>query len=289
MGLAVHALLRRSPLRSFFILAYVISWVLWLPLVYGRFALGWTSWEGNVWTNGRTMLGILGALGPSIAAFLMTHLLEGSPGVKALLRRCVQWRASLGWWALALYGWWAVASAVAATMGLAPLAHIGLQSVFAVINIPVIIAALQMPLLLGAAGEEAGWRGFALPRLQERFGPLGASLVLALFWALWHVPLAVFPAWTGDRPLLAFAGRYLLLAVPLTLVFTWFFERVGRSVLLAVVLHRSLNLTTNAYATALGLPKDSGSLVMNGLTVVLWLSAAAIAAYLCPCLARAKR
>jgi membrane protease YdiL (CAAX protease family) len=120
---------------------------------------------------------------------------------------------------------------------------------------------------------------FALPRLQQRFGPLVASLILGLLWASWHAPLAVFPTWTGDRPLLVFAGRYLLLVLPLTLIFTWFFERVGRSVLLAIVLHKTLNLTTNAYGTAIGLPKDSATLVVNCLIVVLWVGAAAIAVH----------
>ena len=272
-------LLRQYPVGSFFILAYVISWILWVPLLYGHFALGWTSWEGNSWTNGRTMLGILGALGPALAAFLMSYALEGPPGVKQLLRRCAQWRVSFGWWLVALYGWWAIASIVAAVMQLAPVTKIGMQSVFALINIPVITAALQMPFLLGMVGEEAGWRGYALPRLQERFGPLVASLILALFWAFWHTPLAVFPEWRGDRPLLLFAGRYLLLVFPLTLIFTWFFERVGRSVLLAVVLHKTLNLTFNAYATALGLPKESGSQLRDGLMVALWIGAAAVAVY----------
>jgi membrane protease YdiL (CAAX protease family) len=151
--------------------------------------------------------------------------------------------------------------------------------VYALINIPVIVAALQMPFLLGIAGEEVGWRGFALPRLRERFGPLVASLILGLLWAVWHAPLAVFPTWTGDRPLPLFAARYLLLVLPLTLIFTWFFERVGRSVLLAIVLHNTLNLTTNAYGTALGLPKDSATLVVNSLIVVLWVCAAAIAVH----------
>ena len=275
----MHRLLHRHPLGSFFVLAYAISWILWTPLMYGRFALGWTSWEGNSWTNGRTMLGILGALGPALAAFLMSWVLEGASGAKSLLRSCVQWRVSFGWWALALYGWWVVASILAAAMQLAPVTKIGMECVFALINIPVIAAVLQMPFLLGMVGEEAGWRGFALPRLQERFGPLLASLILALVWAFWHAPLTVFPEWTGDRPLLVFAGRYLLLIVPVTLIFTWFFERVGRSVLLAVVLHKTLNLTTNAYATALGLPKDSRALLADGLIVALWIGAAAVAAH----------
>src|SRR5688500_12130455 len=44
-------------------------------------------------------------------------------------------------------------------------------------------------LLAGALGEETGWRGFALPHMQTRLGPLAASLVLGLLWAFWHVPL----------------------------------------------------------------------------------------------------
>jgi uncharacterized protein len=275
----MHRILRRHPLTSFFVLAYAISWILWIPLLYGRFALGWNSWEGNSWTNGRTMLGILGAIGPAAAAMLVSYSLEGATGVRQLLRRCVQWRVPFGWWMFALYSWWLVASILAAVLQMAPLARIGMQGVFSLLNIPVIISVLQLPFFVGMVGEEAGWRGFALPRLQAKYGPLGASLILALCWAFWHAPLAVFPEWTGDRPLLVFAGRYLLLVLPLTLVFTWFFERVGQSVLLAIIFHKTLNLTFNAYSTALGLPKESGMLLADGLIVVLWIGAAAIAVH----------
>ncbi len=275
----MYPMLRRHPLVSFFALAYVLSWILWIPLLYGRFALGWTSWEGNAWTNGRTLLGILGSLGPAFAAVLMSHALEGSAGVGKLLRRLVQWRVSWGWWAIALYGWWLAASILAVALDLVPASKVGIQALFALINIPVILALLQMPLLAGILGEELGWRGFALPRLEARFGPLAASVVLALFWTFWHAPLAVFPEWIGHQPLHVFAGRYLLLVLPLTLIFTWYFARVGQSVLLAIVFHRTLNLTFNAYSTALGLPRETGSTLTDGLIVVLWIWAIVLVAY----------
>jgi membrane protease YdiL (CAAX protease family) len=273
---SMRAALARRPLLAFFLLAFAASWVLWLPLLYGHFKYGWTTWEGNPWTNPRTMLGMLGSLGPAISATVLTYVLEGQEGVGQLLRRMLQWRVGFVWWLVGLYAFWLVGSLVSTALQLAPLRTVALQCGFALVNIPVIIALLQMPLLVGMVGEEVGWRGFALPRLLGRHDPLVSSLILALPWIVWHAPLIVFQEWAGNAPILRFLLDYALLVLPLTLVFTWFFQKTKGSILLAIVLHRAFNLTFNAYSTAVGLPAESSGLLHDGVIVALWLWAAVL-------------
>ena len=123
---------------------------------------------------------------------------------------------------------------------------------------PVVVAQI---LLLGGGQEEPGWRGFALPRLQRRFGALGASLVLGAIWAAWHVP-SFFISGTSQAgiPFVVDAPYVVLLAV----VFAWVYNSTGGSVLATMLLHAGLN------AIVLWFPADlTGGISKANLVVVL--------------------
>lgn len=276
---STKALLKRNPLWGFFILAIAISWVLWIPLLYGHFRYGWTTWEGNSWTDIRTMLGILGSLGPALSAIILTYNLEGKKGVRLLLKRLLLWRINIVWWLIGFYSFWLIGSILASLLSLAPIQTIVLQFAFSLLNIPVIIFILQMPLLIGMVGEELGWRGFALPKLLDKYNPIVSSFILALPWIFWHAPLTAFQEWIGNMPILLFLVRYVLFVLPLTLIFTWFFGKTKGSILLVIVFHKALNLTFNAYANVIGLTEEGGKLLFDGLIIVLWLWAAVLAVY----------
>ena len=275
----MKALLTRNPLLGFFLLSFVISWVLWIPLLYGHFRYGWTTWEGDSWTNIRTMLGILGSMGPAISAIILTYTLKGKEGVRLLLKQILLWRVNVVWWLIGFYSWWFIASILAFLLQLSPFQNIILQFAFFIINIPVNIFLLQMPLLIGMVGEELGWRGFALPKLLEKYDPIVSSLILALPWILWHAPLAVFQEWTGNIPIMHFLLNYALLILPLTLIFTWFFQNTKGSILLVIVLHKAFNFTFNIYSNVLGLTEEGGKLLFNCLIVVLWIWAVILVVY----------
>lgn len=92
----------------------------------------------------------------------------------------------------------------------------------------------------GTLGEEIGWRGFALPRLLERFSPLQASFMLGVVWALWHLPIDIRYGFG-----LTSAGAVivrLLWTWPLTIIFTWFYLRSKRCLLVPFMLHTSGNI-----------------------------------------------
>jgi membrane protease YdiL (CAAX protease family) len=91
-------------------------------------------------------------------------------------------------------------------------------------RVPAYVQTLLLTAVIFGGQEEPGWRGFALPRLQQRHTPLVATLILGLGWGIWHVPLY------GP------AG----FVVPLVLAFyyTWLYNKT-RSVLLCILLHAS--------------------------------------------------
>ena len=85
-------------------------------------------------------------------------------------------------------------------------------------------------------GEEPGWRGFALPRLQERHGPLIGTAFLSVLWAMWHLPNVLFGGWTGLSFSLWLAGT-----VASAFIYTWVYNNTADSILLAALLHGAIN------------------------------------------------
>lgn len=99
----------------------------------------------------------------------------------------------------------------------------------------------------GGLAEEPGWRGFALPRLQERLDPLTASVALSIAWSLWHLPLHYLAAGVSALPpgqtVVMGASLRLLSILPVSIAYTWLYNRAGGSLLLLVLMHASVNNT----------------------------------------------
>jgi membrane protease YdiL (CAAX protease family) len=225
--------MRRHPLSAYFILAFALAWVFTIPIVLSQRGLGWVSLP-----DGLLLVLFLVATfsGPLPAALIMTRLTDGWAGVHRLLGRMVQWRAGLGWYLLVLAGTPLIFLAGASVYsGLAPWTAL-------VANWPLLFSAYLPAALIGVIipglGEEPGWRGFALPRLQQRYGALAGSLILGALHALWHLPVYFVRGAIQDGPfdLTVFITNSLLI-VAMTLVWTWLFNHAGQSVLFAMIVH----------------------------------------------------
>jgi membrane protease YdiL (CAAX protease family) len=101
----------------------------------------------------------------------------------------------------------------------------------------------------GPLFEEIGWRGLPLPRMERLQGPLVASLLLGVLWALWHLPEFLVPSWAASSGggVLGIA-LFTLLAVTFSVVTTWVFNNTWASVLLAILVHASID----AFSITLG-------------------------------------
>ena len=106
----------------------------------------------------------------------------------------------------------------------------------------------------GPLGEEGGWRGFALPRLQKRFDPLLASVIVAAFWGLWHLPLHLtgYYSQVFGNPLNGILLQMFSI-IPLALIFTWLYNRSKGSLLVMVLLHTAVNVTSSIVTPAVGM------------------------------------
>ena len=92
----------------------------------------------------------------------------------------------------------------------------------------------------GGVSEEPGWRGFLLPRLQDRFSPLVASLLVWLPWALWHAPLD-FAGYAGST-FAAYLRTRVFVLIPLCIIITWIYNRCGKTILSAALFHAAFNV-----------------------------------------------
>ena len=228
----IRALLARHPLVSFFVLAFAGTWLTELPYVLSEDGSGLLPFSSPllIWTSPLTIF-----MGPFLAAFVMTGAIEGREGVGRFLRRFVLWRVGFRWYLFTFVGVPVIAvlsvvvipGVLGSFQGLGALAPLSLLGIF-----------VYVLFLGGALGEEPGWRGFALPRLQSVHGPLLGTLILGPLWALWHLPL-FFTPW---NELTAFNVVVFVLATTcLAIMYTWVFNNTKGSVLIAVLLHASFN------------------------------------------------
>jgi membrane protease YdiL (CAAX protease family) len=133
-----------------------------------------------------------------------------------------------------------------------------------------VIALFAVDLLYGGSlGEEPGWRGFALPYLQKKHSPLEASVVLGFLWALWHAPIDVSHGFV--LPGLGGVVARLIWTIPLTLLFTFFYNRTKGSVLIAILLHTSVNYGVDLF----GLTPSAAGLFFGAVLILAGCAACA--------------
>lgn len=229
--------MQSHALLCYFLMAYGFSWLAWVPYILSQDGLGLLPVH-------LTQLGILpGAfLGPCLSGFLMTAATEGRSGVRSLLRRFVLWRVGWYWYLLALCG-------IPAIIVMGFLTQPGVQAALHP-NVPQLLLffplLLIMEILTSGLAEEPGWRGFALPRLQQRFGPLLGTILLGILWGGWHLPLFL-TAWQAGAGGLAIC-EFILGTVGIAIVITWAFNHTQGSLLIAILLHATVDAFTSAAA-----------------------------------------
>jgi membrane protease YdiL (CAAX protease family) len=234
-GVAREGLLARYPLVFFIIIAYAGTWLLELPYVLSEDGAGLLAFNSPLLV---AMLPPSIFLGPFLAAFIMTGITEGRAGVRRLLRRFVQWRVGLGWYLFALIGFPMI---LLLSVIVLPGALASFQGLTVLDPLPLLGISVYIFFLGGALGEEPGWRGFALPRLQSLHGPLVGSLILGVLWSLWHLPLF----WTPWNELTTLnIVVFVLATICLTIIYTWAFNNTKGSLLIAILIHWSFNVAT---------------------------------------------
>lgn len=260
----MSAAARRHPLMLFFALAFAFSWVVW-----GAPAVLFSRGSSDPQTS--ALFHLVGSLGPMVSAFVVTALVGGSAGVRELVGRVFRWRVGGGWWLVAVAGpailFLAAAVISRLLFGEWPeLGEFGHSKEFAFLGLfPYWVANI----LFYGFGEEVGWRGFALPRLQTDRSALLAVLILSLFWAVWHIPLFSLAMGLKGMGLAGVPGWFFFIVTGSVLL-AWIYNSTGGSILIVSVFHGTLDIAINS-PSGPELANVMGALVtIWGLTALVW-------------------
>ena len=214
-------------LFAFFLVLIIASSVRWASRIWWNHSLDWTVLPGDL-------------LVVSLAAFVIASAFSSNEGVRSLLRPYLNLRVPWIWIIVAIGLWPAITltgNFIGELLGLSSPAPPLRPDVPLFLTIPV--SFIWAMFFNGSLGEEAGWRGFALPRLQQRFSPLVASLILGVFWGAFHW---VYYFINLSGPWYMFWVR--LGDIPLAILFTWLYNRTkGKSLLPVLLMHASFNAT----------------------------------------------
>jgi len=212
----------KSPLK-FFLLVFVLSLPFWVLGAVIQLQL-----LPNVPLSG------LMIVAPVIAALICVYRENKAAGVQALLKRSFDFeRVKFKLWyvpTILLMPCIMLTAYVVMRMAGVPF----LNSQFSLITTGVLFAVL----FSAALAEELGWAGYVTDSLQERFGALGAALLLGLVWAVWHF----IPLWEAHRSVV-FIAWWSLGTVTARVIITWLYNNTGRSVFVATLFHTMMNLT----------------------------------------------
>lgn len=275
MMATLRVYVRRYELLTFFVLVFACSWLHTIPQV--AYAQGVLARPPSPTLMGvLTLIGLLG--GPIGAAALVTALVEGKSGLRAWLRPVFRWRVSWRWYAVVLlaYPVLALAAVVAADLlagrdSRLPLyfqarltemaTGLGLSgaSLWLLLPILIVYGFIIVPLY-----EETGWRGFALPRLQQTHSALTAGLVIGVIWAVWHLPNFFLPG--SPHYGMPFVG-FLLEITAFSILMVWVYNNTGSSVWMTMLWHGSIIVGSIFFPA--GIPGVTGDLVAFWLHVAL--------------------
>jgi membrane protease YdiL (CAAX protease family) len=253
-------LLRRFPLASYFLLAYLLSWSLEIPLALSaRGALDWSLPHS---------LEVVAAFGPFAAAIIVLSFTQGRAGCRQLFASLLHWRVPVIWWLAAVLSPFVIMLAALEVTGETGRLAAG-DFWQQLLSSGKLAELIFIGGILRGFGEEPGWRGFALPVLRGRYGPLLATFALWPVWLLWHLPAFLLRPEFELAAGIGFSVGILSAAAWCTLLYDQ-----TRSLLLLALWHALINITRGvalAVSSAAFMAFSQIMLVVGLLVIIYWL------------------
>ena len=246
---------------GFFAATYAVTWLIWLPAILS------CGDEPNL------LFIVLGTFVPSTMGIVFTYLTQDRQGRRVFWARVVDVRRIGRQWLAVIVLVFPVVNGIAILLysllgGIPPsLADVGKS----LVNPGLMLELILANLIISGFSEELGWRGYALDRLQQRWGALAASLILGLVHGLWHIPLFFIPGITQGEMGLFSLGALVFLVGSLAgaVVFTWVYNGTQRSILAVILLHFMINLCLDLLVGLHGALPTGYSAVYAGLVILL--------------------
>jgi uncharacterized protein len=228
---------RNHQLLSFFVLTYALMFGVMFGFIFLQPGQPLHPWS-LVW--------FFSIFSPTISGLVISWIIGGKAEIKRLLMGFTRWKVHIGWYlaaAFLLLG----PMVIALVYGLLgnPIPGLRPGETFSTL-----MGAVLFNFFSGPLAEEAGWRGFALPRLQEKYNALVASLILGVIWTCWHIP---FFFTTGATQMSIPFPIYLMLVATVTFYLTWLYNNTKGSLVITVLAHFTYNLSSTLIAGPLSL------------------------------------
>lgn len=218
----MNAWFKKRPIITFYILAFSITWLAWMPQA---------SYSHGLFPFDSPIFYFVGGIGPMVAAYIVLRMQHGKTAIEKLFSPLFRWKVSAIWYIVAVLGFAVILSAASALGGDLKEQLINLS----------ITPALIIPFIsyfVAAIPEEVAWRGFVQPRIQTRYSALVSALIMGGLWALWHLPLLL-----NKNNVMSTYPKYLYFIELLadSIIYAWLFNSSSGSVLILTIYHSFVN------------------------------------------------
>jgi membrane protease YdiL (CAAX protease family) len=227
-----------TPIFLFFLLTFVVSWgwaflIFFLPDLYYL-----QSYESVVGVLA-TLLVAVQAFGPTISALLVTGYFEGKNGLKQFAKSLIKFRVKYYWYLLVfMLPVFAYSLPVAFNLALGNPSN---NDYFNVSLWGITFATVISNVFFAALAEEPGWRGYALPKLNQHFTPIISGVIIGVIWAFWHLLFYVF----GSRDWITFP-QFVFTVTVISCIYTWIYLKT-KSIPLMIIFHVMHNLSNTVF------------------------------------------
>jgi hypothetical protein len=226
---------KRNPWK-YFLLTFAYSWIIWIPSVLDGLGVGLPF---NV-AGYSTVVVVIGAFAPLLAAITLIGRVEGWAGIKAFLKQAIDFRVKPTYIIIAL-ALPLVIHIISHYLSLA----VGLdvaRTLFPdeISASPVLLAIpyFFLMLIIGGGQEEFGWRGYAQEPLQEKIGVIPASLLIGVIWGIWHLPLWFM---AGDLHSAYSFVAFVMMTTSISLIYAWLYNASKKKLIVALFFHAMNN------------------------------------------------
>jgi len=226
---------------AFFVLAYLITWAFWIPFVIFGPSPSAIASDPGLRGSPFMLLQFLGSFGPTLAAVLLWIFSGRRAELRNAFRRLLPHRARFIWYVVAL-----LLPVGMLLPGLFTFALLGGD--IAGFGIATLLLTFVPAIFISGLGEEMGWRGYALTRLQMTRSPFISSFIVGGFWGLWHLPIVYWFSSQAGLLFLAEFGLYVLLLTAGSVIFTWVYNATDKSLLIVVLMHAAFTSAGNGVA-----------------------------------------
>ena len=227
------------PIPIFFILSFFITWGLSLLFIYPlQFIYQLRSWDNFVGILCHLVVG-LQSFGPAFAAVITIWYSEGKMGLKLFLRRLLKFKVKFYWY-LIVFFMPVIVYAIPIVINLIFGNPYNL-SYFDVSKWGIDVSVIVINIVYAGIAEEPGWRGYAVPKMNEKYRPIITGGIIGFFWAVWHLLQYIY----GGRPWETFP-QFVFTVTVISCIYTWIYMKTD-SIPLMIIFHVMHNLSNRVF------------------------------------------